>query len=258
MILLKAIIVDDEQPARDELAYLLSRLPGITVIGEADNGAAAVGLAAQTNPDVVFLDIQMRGMNGLDTALALRTAAPQALIVFATAYDEYALRAFEIGAVDYLLKPFEGERVTAAVLRLEKYHPEEWQAATARLDQTLTAAAKQPLHKLAVEKQGKIMLIDYDEIIYIHTDTGAVKVVTTNGEYNYSGTLTELQERLYCTPILRVHRSYLVHMEKVKEIIPWFKGTYWLKLPALGNNSYIEIPVGKSQIKNIKEILGLK
>ena len=256
--MLKAIIVDDEVPARDELKFLLSQLPVITVIGEADNGAAAVGLAAQHEPDVVFLDIQMRGMNGLDTALALRTAAPQALIVFASAYDEYALKAFEIGAVDYLLKPFEGERVAATVLRIEKYRPEEWQVATTRLDQVLTSAVKQPVHKLAVEKNGKIIVIDYDDIIYIHTQTSSVKIVTATGEYSYSGTLTELQERLRDTPILRVHRSYLVHMEKVKEVIPWFKGTYWLKLPTLGNSSYIEIPVGKGQIKNLKEILGLK
>lgn len=256
--MLKAIIVDDELPARDELKFLLSKLPDITVIGEADNGPEAVGLAAQHNPDVVFLDIQMRGMNGLDTALALRTAAPHALIVFATAYDEYALKAFEIGAVDYLLKPFEGERVTSTVLRLEKYRPEEWQVATTHLDQVLTSTVKQPVHKLAVEKNGKIIVIDYDDIIYIHTHTGLVSIVTATGEYSYSGTLTELQERLRDTPIYRVHRSYLVHMEKVKEVIPWFKGTYWLKLPTLGNSSYIEIPVGKGQIKNLKEILGLK
>ena len=256
--MLKAIIVDDELPARDELKFLLSQLPAITVIGEADNGPAAVGLAAQYNPDVVFLDIQMRGMNGLDTALALRTAAPQALIVFATAYDEYALKAFEIGAVDYLLKPFESERVTATVLRLEKYHPEEWQVATTRLDQTLASAVQQPVHKLAVEKNGKIMLIDYDDIIYIHTLTGLVRIITVAEEYGYSGTLTELQERLRDTPILRVHRSYLVHIEKVKEVIPWFKGTYWLKLSTPGNSSYIEVPVGKGQIKKLKEILGLK
>lgn len=256
--MLKAIIVDDELPARDELKFLLSQVPGITVIGEADNGPAAVGLAAQHGPNVVFLDIQMRGMNGLDTALALRTVAPQALIVFATAYDEYAIRAFEIGAVDYLLKPFEGERVAATVQRLEKYHPEEWQIAATRLDQALTSVAKQSVQKLAVEKNGKIILIDYDDIIYIHTHAGLVSIVTATDEYSYSGTLTELQERLQNTSILRVHRSYLVHMEKVKEIIPWFKGTYWLKLSTPANKSYIEIPVGKSQIKKLKEILGLK
>lgn len=256
--MLKAIIVDDELPARDELKFLLSQLPSISVIGEADNGPTAVGLAAQLCPDVVFLDIQMRGMNGIETALALRTASPQSLIVFATAYDEYAVKAFEIGAVDYLLKPFEGERVTATVLRLEKYHPEEWQLATNRLDQTLTSVIKQPVHKLAVEKNGKIVLIDYDDIIYVHTQTGSVSVVTENGEYTYTGTLSELQERLRGTTILRVHRSYLVHMGKVKEIIPWFKGTYWLKLPVPGSASDLEIPVGKGQIKKLKELLGLK
>lgn len=255
--MLKALIVDDELPARDELKFLLSELPGIVVIGEADNGPSAIGLAAQLDPDVVFLDIQMRGMSGLETALALRTAAPQALIVFATAFDEYAIKAFEIGAVDYLLKPFEGERVTAAVERLQKYHPEEWQTAATRLDHALAAADKPPLHKLAVEKNGKIVLVDYSDIIYAHTQTGSVTVVAETGEYSYAGTLSDLQERLRGTTILRVHKSYLVHIEKVKEVIPWFKGTYWLKLAPPGV-SPLEIPVGKGQIKEIKELLGLR
>lgn len=256
--MLKAIIVDDELPARDELKFLLSKLPAISVIGEADNGPEAIGLAAQHCPDVVFLDIQMRGMNGLDTALAIRTAAPQALIVFATAYDEYAIKAFEIGAVDYLLKPFESERVALTVHRLENYHPEEYQAAAARIDKTLPLIANQPVHKLAVEKNGKIVLIDYNDIIYVTTQIGIVSVVTETGEYTYSGTLSELQERLCNTTIFRVHRSYLVHLEKVKEIIPWFKGTYWLKLATPGTNLDLEIPVGKGQIKKLKELLGLK
>ncbi len=255
--MLKAIVVDDEQPARDELIFLLSKAAGIAVIGEADSGPAAIGLAAQLQPDVVFLDIQMRGMNGLDTAQALRTVLPKTLIVFATAYDEYAIRAFEIGAIDYLLKPFDGERVTASVKRLEKYHPDEWQAAANRLDQTLLAVGKQPVNKLAVEKNGKIILISYDDIIYIGTQDGAVAVVADTGEYNYSGTLAALQERLQGTAITRVHRSYLVHMGKVKEVVPWFKGTYWLKLSLPGSRNCIEVPVGKGQIKKIKDLLGI-
>lgn len=255
--MLKAIIVDDEVPARDELRFLLSQLSGITVVGEADNGPAAIGLATQHCPDVIFLDIQMRGMSGMDTAQALRTIAPESLIVFATAYDEYAIKAFEIGAIDYLLKPFDGERVAAAIERLQKYHPEEWQAAAAQLDQALTAA-KAPVYKLAAERNGKIVLVNYTDIIYAHTQSGSVAIIAETGEYTYSGTLAELQERLRGTTILRIHKSYLVNLEKVKEIIPWFKGTYWLKLAAPGNKNQLEIPVGKGQIKEIKELLGLK
>ncbi|HWR42843.1 LytTR family DNA-binding domain-containing protein [Sporomusa sp.] len=255
--MLKAIIVDDEMPARDELKFLLSQLSGIEVIGEADSGPAAVGLAAQYCPDVIFLDIHMRGMSGVETALALRTATPNSLIVFATAYDEYAIKAFEVGAVDYLLKPFDGDRVAATAARLQKYHPEEWRAAATRIDQAITPSAKTPVHKLAVEKNGKIVLVNYSDIIYAHTQTGSVTVVAETGEYAYSGTLSDLQERLRGTTILRVHKSYLVHMEKVKEVIPWFKGTYWLKLPT-PVSSTIEVPVGKGQIKEIKDMLGLK
>lgn len=259
MTVLKVMVVDDEAPARDELVFLLSNLPSVSIIGEADNGPAAVALVAQHAPDVIFLDIQMRGMSGLDTAQAIRDIAPQTLIVFATAYDEHAIKAFEIGAVDYLLKPFEADRVSACVQRLAKYCPEDWQSAAAQLDQTLSATLKkQPVHKLAVEKNGKIFLVDYGDIIYIGTQTGSINVVAETGEYTYSGTLAELQTRLEGTAILRVHRSYLVHMEKVKEVVPWFKGTYWLKIATPSSHDYLEIPVGKGQIKRIKEILGIK
>lgn len=140
---------------------------------------------------------------------------------------------------------------------MQKYHPDDWQAATAQLDQVLTVAAKTSVHKLAAERNGKIVLVNYTDIIYAHTQTGAVTIVAETGEYNYSGTLSELQERLRGTTILRIHKSYLVNMEKIKEIIPWFKGTYWLKLTVPGSKK-IEIPVGKGQIKEIKELLGLK
>ncbi len=117
--MLKSLIVDDEAPARDELKYLLSKEEALEVVGEADSGPAALSLAAQLKPDVIFLDVEMRGMSGLETAAVLRSIAPQAVVVFATAYDEYALKAFEVGALDYLLKPFDGSRVHATVERLK-------------------------------------------------------------------------------------------------------------------------------------------
>lgn len=256
-IVLKVIVVDDELPARDELKYLLSAISDIDIIGETDNGPAAIALAASQSPDVVFLDVQMRGMNGIETAQVLRTIIPNSLIVFATAYDEYAIKAFEVGAVDYLLKPFDGERVTATIERIRKLKPEEWVSAASRVDTAILATTKTALPKLPVEKNGKIVLINYSDILYAHTQSGSVIVVTATGDYCYQGTLTDLKERLRDTTLMRVHKSFVVNMEKVEEVIPWFKGTYWLKLPG-EKNSGVEIPVGKSQIKEIKDILGLK
>lgn len=252
--MLKVLVVDDEAPARDELKYLLSLEAGIAAPEEADGGCAAVGLAARLKPNVVFIDVDMHGMNGLETAAIIRAVAPEALIVFATAYDEYALKAFEIGAVDYLLKPFEQERVHTTVERLKNYCPEEWREAAGRVDEAL-GVTKVQVKKLPVENKGKIVMVNYSEMIYAYTQAGEVLVVAGGGTYSYSGTLTELQERLEGTNMVRVHKSYIVNMDKVQEVIPWFKGTYWLKVE---NCPGAEIPVSKSHIKELKNILGLR
>lgn len=251
-IVLNVLVVDDEAPARDELKYLLSREDGITVAGEADSGPTAIAKAAEIKPQVIFLDVQMRGMSGCEAAVVLRTVVPEALVVFATAYDDYAVKAFEIGAVDYILKPFEGERVHATVERLKNYHPGEWQAAGVRVDAALRE--KLVVHKLPVLEQGKIVLVDYEQVIFAHVHTGMVQVVADNGHYTYNGSLSELADRTAGSGLVRVHKSYVVNMNRVREVIPWFKGTYWLKM---ADAAHTEIPVSKSQIKEVKEILGL-
>ncbi|MBP2628728.1 MAG: two component transcriptional regulator, LytTR family [Firmicutes bacterium] len=254
MSVLRVLSVDDESPARDELKYLLSLECDIKVVGEADSGAAAISMAAELKPNVIFLDVQMRGMDGLETAAVLRTVVPETLIVFATAYDEYAVQAFEVGAVDYILKPFESERIHITVERLKNYRPDEWSAAALRID-TALSKTKIVVKKLPLENNGKIIMVHYNDLIYGYTQKGIVTVVTTYGEFSYGGTLTELEIRLAETNLVRVHKSYIVNMDKVKEVVPWFKGTYWLKVEG---DIGAEIPVSKSQIKEIKDILGLK
>ncbi len=252
--MLKALVVDDEKPSRDELSYLLSRESDIEIVGQADSGAAAITLAASLKPHVIFMDIDMRGMNGLEAAAVIRSVLPEVIVIFATAYDHYAIQAFEIGAVDYILKPFEGERVHATIERLKSYHVTDWQTAGQRIDVALQQS-KVNVNKLPVLKAGKIILVNYDEIIYATTNAGIVTIVTGEERYEYQGTLTEIEERTRQSQFVRVHKSYVVNMDKVKEVIPWFKGTYWLKVDHPSN---IEIPVSKSQIKTIKELLGLK
>ncbi|MDU2063212.1 MAG: LytTR family DNA-binding domain-containing protein [Sporomusaceae bacterium] len=252
--MLRTLVVDDETPARDELVYLLSLASGIDVVGQADSGAAAISLAADLKPHVVFMDIAMRGMNGLEAAAVIRKILPETLVIFATAYDDYAIKAFEIGAVDYVLKPFEVERIHAAVKRLKTYRTAEWQAAGQRIDAAIETQ-KVALNKLPAEKNGKIVLIHYDDIVYVTTEGGLVTLVTAKEQYGYQGTLAEIEERTKGTELLRVHKSYIVNLNKVKEVIPWFKGTYWLKVNSAGA---VEIPVSKTKIKEIKEIFGLK
>lgn len=251
--MLKAIVVDDEAPARDELSYLLGLETGIEVVGEADGGAKAVALAAQLKPDVVFLDIEMRNMNGLETAKVLRDVAKDAVIVFATAYDDYALQAFELGAVDYLLKPFEQRRLHLTIERLLSYRGKERREAAQRLD-ALLERGRIRVNKLAVEKDGKIVLVQCSEILCAQTQGKTVSVLTAGDEYFYAGTLAELEHRLAGGAAMRVHKSFIVNLDKVTEVVPWFKGTYWLRV---SGRPQLEIPVSKSRIAELKAALGL-
>lgn len=249
--MLKVLIADDELPARDELRYLLSSIAEVTVVGEAENVAEVVGKAAMLKPDVIFLDINMRDQTGMEAAKLIREITSNAAIVFATAYEEYAVQAFEFGAVDYILKPFEQQRVCQTIKRIlsEKLIDNNQQAAT------IEKTEKIHIHKLPVEKQGKIMLLDYSEILYVYAHTGNAVIVADHGEFIYNGTLADLESRFKGTHLCRVHKSYLVNMDRVCEVIPWFKGTYWLKM---SNDKKTEIPVSKNLIKGIKQILGLK
>lgn len=251
--MLKILLVDDEQPARAELRYILSLLPQTEVIGEATDGTQAIALAADCNPDLIFLDINMPGISGLETAGIIRRLVPAAMIVFATAYDEYALKAFEIGAVDYVLKPFTETRIEQTVARVVRYQESDRRQAGEKVDALLRQVSR-TVQKLPVEKSGKISLIDYENILYAYTSRGCVRLVTKEMELEYQGSLAELEEKLQGSMLRRVHKSYIVNLSQVSEVIPWFKGTYWLKL---AGGSATEIPVSKSQIKTIKALLGL-
>lgn len=252
--MLQVFLVDDEMPARDELKYLLSQRSDVAVIGEADDAAEAIRLAVKLKPDVIFLDIEMREVSGLEAGVILRRVVPDTLLVFATAYDSYAIKAFEVGAIDYLLKPFEQARIDETIERLKSYRQEDWRAVAKKQSEVLSINRIR-VNKLALEKDGKIVMVPYQDILYAYAHLGAVKVVLEQGgKGTYSGTLADFEDRVRSTNMMRVHKSYLVNLDKVREVVPWFKGTYWLKV----DGSADEIPVSKTQIKEIKEILGLK
>lgn len=255
--MLNIIIVDDEKPARDELHYLLSRFPDLQIIAECDSGETAITQCTTHKPHVIFLDIKLRGLSGIETAKIIRQLAPQTLIVFATAYDEYALSAFDLHAVDYLLKPFDDVRLAETIQRIKTSCRQDRKTILSRIDEMIPDLMPPAFTKLAAEKDGHIKLIDTKDIIYIQIADGVVEIVTITGPYQYRDTLDTLQHRLQSTLIRRVHRSYLVNLDKIQEVVPWFKGTYWLKVPQPERVSLKEIPVSKTKIKAIKEILGI-
>jgi two-component system, LytTR family, response regulator LytT len=262
---LRALVVDDEQLAREELSYLLAQVGGVSVVGEATNGIEAIGLIEDLTPDVVFLDVQMPGMNGFEVARqCLSRQAAGSLqgseIVFVTAYDQYAIEGFQVNAVDYLLKPVDAHRLEQALQRTRRRLQSDRPApavANGELERIvkLVTERQSRRERLAVKVGERFMLVDADDLIFASLADDVITVVTSSltGTSNYR-TLDELQAHLDPAVFWRVHRSYLVNINKIKEIVPWFSRNYILKM---NDGKTSEIPVSRSQTKRLREYLRL-
>jgi len=254
-MLFSAIIVDDEPYAREELIYILSQFESCNIIGQAGNARDCISLYLKFKPDVVFLDIEMPDISGIELAREFFRYNNKSLIVFATAYDDYAIEAFELGAVDYILKPFEEKRIAKTIIRIEnlKKNQDEWNQNLNKLSNFLES--RKIFKKIPVQqKTGIINFVPYIDILYCEASEGGVKIFTLKDEYYFDGTLSDLEMRLKNEGFMRVHKSYIVNLKKISAVLPWFKGTYWIIIE--GNKT--QIPVSKSIIKNLKEILGIK
>ena len=257
---LRTVVADDEQLARDELCFLLSRVEGIEVVAQAGNGIEALQLIEEHSPDVVLLDVQMPGLTGFEVARRLLRAGIDSQFVFVTAFDQYAIEAFEVNAVDYLLKPVEAGRLSTAVERVRRRiltdrAPSRSQ--NGELDRLLHLLGERQARRdqLAVKIADRFLLIQADEVVHASVEDDVITVVTTSlsGTSNYR-TLDELQARLDPAIFWRVHRSHLVNITRIKEIVPWFSRNYILKMrDARGS----EIPVSRSQTKRLREYLKL-
>lgn len=245
--MIKALIVEDEPLARDELKYLLKRSSKIEIVGECDDLETALYIIDNQKIDVIFLDIQLGENNGMSFAEQLKHTANRPEIVFATAYDEYVLQAFDVNAVDYLLKPFEEKRINQMILKLQN-RPRQTKEET--LGKTLIKPNLQS-NKLAVTTNDKIKIIDYDKIVYISAQNGKTLLITEEEELVISFTLTQLEQKLVNSPIMKVHRSYLVNKEKICEIEPWFNSTYLLCM-----NNGEKVPLSRNYTKEIKQLFG--
>jgi two-component system, LytTR family, response regulator LytT len=256
---LRTVVVDDEGLAREELCFLLGKIPGIEVVGEAGDGPAALEMIVEQNPDLVMLDVQMPGLTGFEVARRLLNAGTSSHVVFVTAYDRHAIEAFEVNAVDYLLKPVEASRLATALDRVRKrIVPERsGQPRPGNLDRVLQLLGDRQNRReqLAVKVGDRFLLLQTDEVVHASVEDDVITVVTNSlsGTSNYR-TLDELQARLDPAVFWRVHRSHLVNINKIKEIVPWFSRNYILKMrDAKGS----EIPVSRSQTKRLREYLKL-
>lgn len=224
---MRVIIIDDELPARKKIRTFLA--DEVEIIGEASNGLEAVNLIEQLQPDLIFLDIQMPGLTGFEVLQALdKTIMPA--VIFTTAYDEYAVKAFEVNALDYLLKPFDEERFQKALERVNKQNSQNNQYQ--QLTNLLLQLKKQPnyLQRLLIKTAGKIVFIKTDEINWIEAEEKYVQIHVGKDKYLYRETMNALEQQLNSEIFARIHRSYIVRIDFIKELVPWSHGDYLLIL----------------------------
>jgi DNA-binding LytR/AlgR family response regulator len=251
------LLADDEKPAREELRFILTDLLPYAHFYEAIDGSEALRMIEKAPIDVVFLDIHMPGFSGLEVAEALLDMPNPPTLIFATAYNEHALRAFELAALDYVVKPFDENRLAKTVERLHKSSSTERETQQRHALQTFVAnaAANGQIAKMWAERDnGNRVLVDYKEILLFEADEKYVYLLTTSGEkLLVRRTLKELQERLGPYNLVRVHKAFIVNLDHVAEIEPWFVGGSYLVRMKYGERK--DIVMSRRYAAQIKDLL---
>lgn len=247
-MMLRAYIVDDEPLARDELKYLLARTKQVEIVGESDCLDKAYLEILDLHPDLVFLDIELAEDNGLHLAQHLNKLSFNPAIVFATAYDEYALQAFELNAFDYILKPFDEDRIQKTLGKIKKM-----QTLGRHKEDLIHSSPKDEYKgKIAVLVDERIRLINCADIIYLESCEGKCTIKTQGQEFRVSEALVVLEKKLSNIDFFRVHRSYIVNMNHISEIEPWFNSTYNLTM-----SEHSKVPVSRTYVKELKQLIGI-
>jgi two-component system, LytTR family, response regulator LytT len=252
---LTAVVADDEQLAREELCFLLGKIDGVDVVSQAVDGVQALNDISRLAPDVAFLDVQMPGLSGFEVARRVLESGTDLAVVFVTAFDHRAVEAFEVNAVDYVLKPVEPGRLEQAVQRVRKRRSEQPLGDQLERLVRIMAGQKDRRSQIAIKVADRIVLVLTEDIIYASLAEDSISIVTgqISGTSNYR-TLDELQTRLDPEVFWRVHRSHLVNINKIKEIVPWFSRNYILRMK---DAKATEIPVSRSQTRRLREYLKL-
>lgn len=249
--MIKIVLVDDEQPAREELRFLLEQNFKIKIIGEFSSGAQAIAKIPSLQPGVIFMDVHLQDMDGLDVVRALQQLDVRASIVFATAYDVHAIHAFELNAVDYILKPFSQERLKVTIDRIEQRMQPNDLKLSEKLKRIIEEiGVKQRPRKLAATSKGRVVLVDPQELLYVVAEGRYASLVTAKKVWSTTFSLNEILQRLDPAQFLQTHRAYIVNLDRIKEVIPWFNSTYKIIIDAEDSP---EIPVSRTYIKGLKD-----
>ncbi len=236
-----ALVIDDERYSREELKHLLEKFDSIRVVGEADSGEAGLKKIIELTPDVIFVDIEMPKMNGMELVGFSKGLKKVPLVVFATAYPNFAAEAFRHEAVDYLLKPFDEEQLKETIKRIEQRS-------------SGTGAESASIHgKLAVEGEKDIVFLSPNRIVYISKAERFTQIVTQETMYRSQFSLKELEQRLKDYPFCRIHKSHLVNLDYVIRLIPWFNGAYNIEMQGIKE----QLSVSRNYVKNLRSRLEL-
>lgn len=247
---LRTLIVDDEYPAREELRYLLRSFPEVEVVGEAAEAQEALELIKNIDYDLCFLDIKMPGPSGIDLVGELARVPHRPAVIFITAYPDFAVKAFDLDAVDYLLKPFDEARLGRALQRLLERGPETFGSAHVPVSEPERLPG---IDKIPVPYHDRTVLLDVDEIVYATATRGYSYLMTAQGRHLVSYSLTKLERRLGGRNFFRTHRGYLINLNRAQAIEPDFKGT----LQVLMDDGETSVPVSRRQARALKRLLHL-
>lgn len=242
----KIVIVEDEKISNDELKYIISKDNRIRVVAQAYDGISALKIIENKEPEIIFIDINIPGKDGMELAKEVKKILPDVILIFITAYDSYAIKAFELRIYDYILKPYDENRILESI-------DYALDTISGRVDEPINNSydTKRSLNKIPCDNNGRISLVDINKICFCYSEDEKNYVKTEKEIYYTTKTLHELSEK---TNFFRCHRSYIVNLDKVKEIYSWFNGTYKLIIDDRENS---EVPVSRSHVKEVKKVLGI-
>jgi len=245
---LRVLVVDDEELARVRIKGLLAEIPDVECVGEAENGIEAVEKARALAPDVMLLDIQMPGKNGFEVLEALDRPP---LVIFATAYDEYAIKAFEVNSLDYLQKPIARDRLREAIERARRVLSSDTEI-RAEIERLAALVRSRGAGRLPAQKGRRIVLLDLADIVWFEADDELVHAHTRDAKCLVNATMGELEKRLDPSVFFRVHRSTIVNLKRVVEIVPWFGGKYKVVVDDAARS---ELVLSRARVKALRALL---
>lgn len=250
---INCVIIEDEIPAVDELNYILSKYDTIDVKGMAHDGESGYKLIQDIRPQAVFMDINIPMINGMQLASKIKVLDKDIIIIFVTAYEQHALKAFEVEALDYILKPYDEKRIDTTIKRLMQKNKDTKIEVSEKIVGIINKIynTENRIKKIPCEDNGKIVLLNTDEISYCFIEGDQVFVKTRDKKYYTSYTLSEIEEK---TNYFRSHRSYLVNIDHIKEMYSWFNGSYKI---VVNDAEKSEVPVSRNNVKKLKDVVGL-